>query len=274
VDSVTILLELSRRKLLVALALLAAIAVGWIVAFKPSFPPESRRYEVGIATARVLVDTPRSQFVAVAPKGSETLGERAKVLASLMVDGEVKDIIAKHAGLRSNQLIAIGQTGDEGEAAALGRDDFALKTGVVVTSDQAELPILRVEAQAPDPQRAAKLADAAVAGLGEYLDSKAAGEPVSQTRRLRVAGLGPAQAHAAARGPGQLLGLGAAILVFVTGCGAILVLSAMVRGWRTAVDLEEAFSAEDAAFASFFDGEGHENGSDPHDLDAAAAGRR
>jgi hypothetical protein len=272
VDSVTILLELSRRKLLVALVALPAVAVGWVVAYKPSFPPESRRYEVGIAHARVLVDTPQSQFVAVAPKGSETLGERAKVLASLMVDGQLKDVIAKRAGLRPNQLVTIGPTGDEGGAAALGRDDFALKTGVVVTSDQAELPILKIEAQAPEPQRAAELADAAVAGLGEYLDSKAAGEPVSQTRRLRVSGTGPAEAHVSARGPGQLMGIGAAILVFVAGCGAILVLSAMVRGWRTAVDLEEAFSAEDAAFSEFFDGEAHANGSDP--VGAGAAGGR
>ena len=245
-DFVTILLELSRRRLLVVLVALLAIAAGWAVAYKASFPPERRSYDVGIATARILVDTPRSQVVSVAPKGSETLGARANVLASLMVDGEIKDIIANRAGLRPQRLLTSAQVAGDEEVKTPGRDDYALKTGVVLTSDQAELPIIRVEAQAPEPQQAAKLADAAVAGLGQYLDSKAAGEPVSDTRRLRVSGLGAAQAHEATRGPGRIMAVAVTLLIFVAGCGAIVLASTLIREWRLAVDLEQAFAAEDA----------------------------
>ena len=44
-------------------------------------------YLVGVATTRVLIDTPSSQVVDVSPKGSDTLGVRANLIASLMVDG-------------------------------------------------------------------------------------------------------------------------------------------------------------------------------------------
>ena len=248
-DFVNILLELSRRRLLVALVAVLAIAAGWAVAYKATFPPQARSYEVGIATAQILVDTPRSQVVEVSPRGSETLGARANVLASLMVDGEIKELIARRAGLRPQQLLTAAQVAGDEEARSPGPRDYALKTGVVLTSDQAELPFIRVEAQAPDTRSAAKLADAAVAGLGEYLDSKAADEPVADDRRLQVSGLGQAQAHSATRGPGRIMALAVAVLIFVIGCGAIVLGSTLVREWRLAVDLEQAFAADALDFA-------------------------
>ena len=47
---------------------------------------------------------------------------------------------------------------------------------------RSKLPIIDVQAQAVDADRAAALANAAAKGLGEYLDSKAAAEAV----RVRV----------------------------------------------------------------------------------------
>ena len=65
---------------------------------------EPRQYTVGVATARVLVDTPQSQVIKVDPKGSDTLGLRASVLANLMVEGEARAAIARRAGLKPRQL--------------------------------------------------------------------------------------------------------------------------------------------------------------------------
>ena len=80
--------------------------VGLALTYTVSFPPESRKYEVSIATARILVDTPDSQVVDVAPRGSDTLGVRANLFANLMIAGKVKAIIARKAGLRPGQLQA------------------------------------------------------------------------------------------------------------------------------------------------------------------------
>lgn len=252
-EFVTILRELFRLRLAVVLVGAISLLIGYAIAFGHSFPPQSRSYTVGMASARILVDTPNSQVVEVAPKGSETLGSRANVLANLMVDGEVKDAIARQAGLRSEQLVAgsISTGGAEAEH-PLDKRSFSLTTGVVLNSDMAELPIIRVEAQAPDTKRAIALADAAVSGLSDYLDSRANSQKIDSTRRLQVSGLGRAQGHEAARGTGKVAAIAAAIFVFVSGCVAILLISALVRGWRTAAALEREFDDE-LSYADLFD---------------------
>jgi hypothetical protein len=254
VELVTILRELWRLRILVVLVTLVAVGTGYAVAYQVSFPPQSRSYTVGIATARILVDTPDSQVVEVAPKGSETLGARANVLANLMVDGELKAAIAERAGVRPNKLVAAAESAGGPEAVTpLTRSSLALTTGVVVNTDLAELPIIKVEAQAPDTQTAIALANAAVEGLSDYLDAKATTEEVSASRRLRVSGLGSAQGHEAARGPGRIMGLAVVIFLFVAGCAAILGLSAVIRGWRLAVALEQDLSPGGVTFAEFLD---------------------
>jgi hypothetical protein len=254
VELVTILRELWRLRILVVLVALAAVGMGYAVAYQVSFPPQSRSYTVGIATARILVDTPESQVVEVAPKGSETLGARANVLANLMVDGELKAAIAERAGVPPSKLVAAAESAGGPEAVKpLTRDSLALTTGVVVNTDLAELPIIKVEAQAPDTQKAIALANAAVEGLSDYLDEKATTEEVGDSRRLRVSGLGSAQGHDAARGPGRVMGLAVVIFLFVAGCAAILVLSAVIRGWRLAVALEQDLAPDGVTFAEFLD---------------------
>jgi capsular polysaccharide biosynthesis protein len=274
VDLILILRELWRRRLLVVLIALAAIAVGWVVGFQPSFPPKSRSYTVGIATARVLVDTPQSQVVEVAPKGSETLGSRASVLANLMVDGELKDAIAKRAGLEPKQLIA--QTQASGGPVAIipiGPKDRSLTTGVLINSDLAQLPIIKIESQAPTVKEAAKIADA-VTALGEYLDSKANVEGISSARRLQVSGLGAAQVHEATRGPGKVMALAAALLTLLAGCALVLMVSALVRGWRLAVRLEQDFAEDDDAFPDLLEDDLDAPSTATAEADAPAAARR
>lgn len=238
-EIVALLRRLWDRRALVALAAFVAIGVGFVLAYRPSLPPESRSYQVGIATASIFVDTPNSQVVEVAPEGSETLGARANVLANLMVEGEVKAAIARRAGLRPDRLIAaVGGPQAASLAAGLEPKALFLTASVLNNPDLQQLPIIEVQTQAATPARAAKLANAAVSGLRDYLDSKAVRERVSDGRRLRVSGLGTAQAGLAPRGPGRVTALGAAILVFLTGCGAILIATAVRRGWRQAAAAE------------------------------------
>ena len=91
---------------------------------------ERRSYTVGVANASVLIDTPKSQVVEVAPKGSDTLGPRANVLANLMVDGEIKNAIAARAGLRAEAAPRRSvATGDPGRQHA-ARSSYRLTTGV------------------------------------------------------------------------------------------------------------------------------------------------
>src|SRR4029079_8532435 len=135
-ESVTILRELWRLKVAVIIVGVLSLLVGYAIAYEFKVPPTPRSYTVGVASARILVDTPNSQVVEVAPKGSETLGARANVLANLMIDGTIKDEIAQRAGLRPDELVTGSlATGGAAEDHKLTADSYALTTGVVLNSD-------------------------------------------------------------------------------------------------------------------------------------------
>lgn len=244
--TVSILRQLWRFKLLVVVVGLLSVCVGFAVAYKLSWPLESRKYEVGVATVRILVDTPDSQVVEVAPEGSDTLGARATLLANLMVDGEIKDAIAKRAGLDPKKLIGLSQTAGVAQGATVkpGRDDFVLTTEVLPIPNGGWLPVIEVDTQAPEAEGAERLANAAVSGLTDFLESRAASDAVPNAERLRVGGLGTAQAQQVTRGPRLLYALAAMFFVFVAGCGAIVMGAALVRGLR---DAEAAEAAETGA---------------------------
>src|SRR3954464_987519 len=241
-DIVTILRDLWRRRLLVVGVYLIALLAGIAVVYQISFPPklESRKYEVGVATAKILVDTPSSQVVEVAPKGSDSLGVRANLLASLMVDGVVKSAIAQRAGLAPNQLVGVTDAATEPgpPAPPPRRDAFVLKTQVLTNTTGDQLPIIQLDAQAPDRAGAATLANAAIAGLRDYLDSKAALQQIPNADRLQVTGLGAPVATVAVRGPSNVLAIVVVIFVFGLGCACILAALALSRGWRAASERE------------------------------------
>lgn len=244
--AITILRELWYRRTVVAIFAAVAIVVGGLVAFRPSLPPESRTYEVGEATARILLDTPASQAVEVAPKGSETLGARANLLANLMAEGDIKAAIAKRAGLEPDELYAFGPSSIGGEAAPAGsraRDANLLTMSVLTDDIGGQLPIIDIDAQATDARTAAALANAAVAGLQDYLVTKAAADRVDDARRLQARALGAAQAADVARGPSAILAAFVTIFLFVLLCGLLLLVSNLVRVWRMASDVEDELSA-------------------------------
>lgn len=239
-DTVTILRDLWRHRILVAGVGVVALLAGFAVLYKlPSLEPRS--YQVGVASVRILVDTPSSQVVEIAPKGSESLGVRANLLASLMVDGEVKAAIAERAGLSSDDLVGISNSATEPQTVPpRNRRANILTTSVATDNDGAQLPIIEIEAQGPDVPTAAKLADAALEGLGDYLDSKAATQRIPDAERLQVSGLGAPQAEMASRGPKAIFAVFAAFLVFGAGSASIIVFFALVRAWRTAAVQEVA----------------------------------
>jgi hypothetical protein len=232
-ETVAILRALWRRRGLVAGVLVLAVLAGTAMAYRlPSL--ESRTYQVGVATSRIFVDTPSSQVVEVSPKGGDTLGTRAGLIASLMVDGTIKASIAKRAGLRSDQFDAISESAAETSPAVAtpAARSPVLMTSVVTNAAGDDLPIIQIQAQAADAPRAARLAAAAVEGLRDYLDTKAAEQRVPGAKRLQVDGLGPPQARDVTRGPRRLIALIVALVVAIGGCAGIVVGSRIAAAWR------------------------------------------
>lgn len=247
--SIKILRQLWRHKLLVVAVGLVATIAGMVVMFKlPSL--QSRSYVVSVATGQILLDTPDSQVVAVSPKGSDTLGVRAGLIASLMVGGTVESAIAQHAGLSLSQLG--GKTGAATQGPALlggsspvssatpsGPDAYVLTTNTLTDNTNNPLPIIQFTAQAPNSAAALRLANATITGLREYLDSKAATERIPDAGRMRITGIGAPQVTTQTRGPTALVAILVVLFVFALGCAAIVGLPMLARSWRAAGAFEE-----------------------------------
>ena len=245
-----ILRELWRDRLSIVLCASLAIIAGVLVAYRPALPPslESRKYEVGTASARILLDTPASQVIALAPKSGENLGAHASLLANLMGEGEVKAAIAKRAGLDQDRLLTVtpsaAESGSVSPAQLRNPRANIVKIRALTNDTGEQLPIIDVDAQAPDARGAAALANATVSGLAAYLDHKATVDGVSESRRLRVRALGTSQGSLISRGPGGLIGVIVSIVLFATLSGLVLFAGALGRGWRAASDAEDAPSAD------------------------------
>ena len=251
---VTTLRELCRLRLLVAVVLVIAVLAGVAVAYKlPALKP--RQHEVGVATTQILLDTPSSQVVDIAPKGSDTTGVRANLLASLMVDGNVRAAIAQAAGLQPDQIGGTSDaastsgsaSGSTGAAAPAGPTPYLLTTHILTDSLNEPLPIIEVDVQAPTAAGAANLAAATVTGLSNYLSSTAATEKIPDANRLQINGLGVPQATTEAQGPSKAIALPVGILVFVLGCAATLGVRALVRTWRADASRERLAGGRSSA---------------------------
>jgi hypothetical protein len=239
-NTVSILRGLWGKRRLVACVAVVAVLVGYAIGVGMSFPPNVKgKKPTGVASVRLLVDTPSSQVVNVDPVGLDLLTARANLLASLMVNGVLKGTIAERAGLQPNQLSGadpgVGVPSGQGATAAR-QTPYVLTTNVLNDNsagpDSNPLPIIVVGTQAPTAAGAANLANAAVAGLQDYIASLASTQNVPQSRRLRVTSLGAPNATEVAQGPKIALGLGLTLLIFLAGCALILWITALIREWR------------------------------------------
>ena len=256
-DLVTNLRELWRRRIYVAAALALALIVGGLMVFKVSPSGiEKRQYYVGVASARILVDTPDSQVVDLDPRGAEVLAARASLLANVLATGSVKSMVAQSAGLPGEKLAAVARSSIDPTApppAGQGAAPRVPKDGYSLISDADEtLPIISIDTQAPTAKQAAKLADSTVVGLQTYLKSVASKQEIPGARQIVVSQMGPAQSTTTLRGPRRITALAAVIVIFLVSCAAILIVAGLGRTWRRAAVTDdvvlERFDADDGFF--------------------------
>lgn len=236
--------EASRRKALVALVLAVAILTGLAVSFRPGLPPESRQYEVWLASGDILVDTSESQVVDAKAPDFLTLASRASLLGNLIATDPLRAAIATAAGVPANRLVVVppangtaagvpapSSTPVASGAARAARDADA---NILTLSTDSTLPILRVAAQAPDAATAGRLAGATIEVLERRLDAVTGRESVPAARKLVVRQLGARGPVPETRGPSPLLGLGVAIVVALVGLAAIGGAPILIRRWEQA----------------------------------------
>src|ERR1700749_3693608 len=93
--TVSILQDLWRRRVLVAIAFVVSVVLGVTMVYQVGAGGlKSRDYTVGLATVRVLVDTPDSVVADLNPSGAASLSLHAQLLADLISSQSIRETIA------------------------------------------------------------------------------------------------------------------------------------------------------------------------------------
>lgn len=225
-----ILNELWRRRLRVGLALIVSVLVGLMVGFKisPGLPPHlsSRQHEVGVASTRVLINTPSSIVADLNPAGGSSLATHAQLLGNVISSEQVHNALAKRAGLPPSDLtiapLAVG--GVIKTPLAVTAPAPVGASSVSVNADPL-LPLITITATAPTPKLAASLANGSVSVLQSYVQRVAAEEGIAPSRRPVITSLGSAVGVPSTSGPSKMYSALAIILLFGFSCYVILVAS-------------------------------------------------
>lgn len=235
-ELVAILRLLSRRPILVAIGAVAAIAVGVLAAGGPT-------EKSGTASARLVLDTAKSQLIHQAPLGGETLTWRTVLLADLAASMSVTDRIASELGIHRSELVVVQPEltvpalpttlpTRAAKAAGVTSEEYVL----TVSFDEL-LPIISLQAEAPNRGAAVRLVEAAAGALKET-GTPAPITPVSQglsvngIQGLAVENVGPVRSKAIIDKPQPLLGVAIALVLFGLWCAAVALLPRLLDAWR------------------------------------------
>lgn len=192
---ILILKELWRRRLLVALSFVLAVAIPVVAVYQVSVSPPgiSKRTHVDAqGSIEILVDSARSP-IADARRDLAGLTTRAGVFARLMAGGNVIGQIAKETGIPVNQIDVVGPTPFPGEAPGAEESLQIHPYGIGVTQ-LSELPVVKVVTRAPTIEEARALAAAAPKAVGQVVKSIQVQQATPEDKRVEFRVLGPAQA--------------------------------------------------------------------------------
>lgn len=233
-ELVNILSVLLRHRLLVGAGACLGALIGLFALYSVSLSPPglvSRQQTAGVAATRVLVDAPHSVSVNAESEQADTLPIRAILLADLMAADRARVAIARAAGVPVRDLLVTGPAvgpppavtplaGRAAVAAATTSQPFSLR----LTTD-GQLPIIWIDASAPDAPRAQRLADAAA----ETLTEVAAGRAVPFPSGVVIEQLEPARSAPIVTGPRKAFALVASVVVFTLWCCALVLASSLRR---------------------------------------------
>ena len=225
--SITILRELWRRKLLVALAVLASAAVS--VLFIRSQHPQVEAE----GSIQVLVDSAKSP-IADANRDLGGLTARAGVFARLMTGGRVINRVADETGIPARRIDVAGPSPLPGEAPGITEAPAYVNPYRIEISQQPELPILTVITHAPTAAEARALAAAAPKAMSREVATLQTRQETKPSKRVEFRTLGPAQAALVDDSLGKKVAAG--IFVVLTGLFLTLIvgLPRFRAAWRRA----------------------------------------
>jgi hypothetical protein len=219
-----ILRLLGRHRILMALGLVLAVVVAVLAV-------RGATTVTGLASMRVVVETPRSQLVDAAPPGSAAIQVRSQLLGDLVATTPVLMQIAKLAGISTSELTVVDPTLNRPviatplpTAAAQAAAGQVQPYVVTVNVPDDTLPIVELDGTAPDTQKATRLVRAAAAALTTV--AAPAGSTPATT--LTVRAVAAPRVKNIVKAPRHMLGVAAALLTFILWCAGIV----LVQGGR------------------------------------------
>jgi len=159
-ELVPVLRLIWRRRIALALGVVVALAVGLSLA-SGAAPRE------GVASTRLVLDTPVSQLIQAAPKGGDSLGWRTEVLSNLMTTVQARRQIAREAGVPLRGLEIVSPLLNTPVLlTTLPRRASAVAAGasapfVLTVLADGTLPIIALQGRAPSRAAAVRLVAAA-----------------------------------------------------------------------------------------------------------------
>jgi hypothetical protein len=243
--------ELWGQKIGLAIALLLALLAMSRFLFGFSLiPPGTHDSSVGLASAstRVLVDTPRSSVIDLRQDtySFTSLTNRALLLGNVMASLPVRSYISRHAGIPTAAIRVAPPITPE-QPRALSDAANQPKTEDILKSPEEyrlsieanpTVPMLDIYAEAPDGPTAARLANAAVDGLRDYLAALATQHATPLRDRVRLDQLGRASGSTIDAGAKAEIAVLVFLLVFAVASAAVLFVSRVRRGWRASASLD------------------------------------
>jgi hypothetical protein len=212
-----------------------AVAVGGIVAIALGFmATKGATSRFGVASMRVVLDTPHSQTVDVAPVGASTLEWRADLSADLMATEPTRSRIAQAVGIAKEQLVVSTPSMSVPivpmplpqaalDAAAAVPEPYQVSIGAA-----SPLPIVAIDTRAPSREMAARLATVAA----EALKTTFAGEAAPDTQQFVVDDVGPVQAREIVNPPRKMTAVIVVFVFFAFWCTCITLLAGFARPRR------------------------------------------
>jgi hypothetical protein len=230
-----------RRRLPLAAGVLVAAAV--LVALGGTNPVTTAN---AVAWTGVTLDTPQSQLVAVAPLGADTLPWRAALLTHLMATETSTQQLARRLGVGADQVVVVDPalatplvSTAMAQAAAMAASRNVAPYALTVFVENQSLPVISVEAAAPNRLGAERLAGAAVAILesqasrgGPFTSRIPTGAKVFERQPFAIGQVAPVRVKLLPATALRTTAVGASILIFLVWCAGVLIVPRLSKALR------------------------------------------
>jgi hypothetical protein len=241
-----VLRALGRHKLLVLVGVLAAAGAGFM-AYKSKPPVTST-----VAWTRVIVDAPKSTLVDAESEAADSLPWRSELIAANMTSEPMRAELAKRMGLPADQVDVINPTlvnapipASVPEAAARAAAITPAPYVLTPSVPNAAIPMISLEAAAPDVAGAKKLVAAAVEELqahavkpGRYTSLIYTGAGKDELEPFEVDQIAPVQSNVTVTSEAPMMGVAAAMFVLLGWCSVIVILPALLAALRRRAEAE------------------------------------